>query len=202
MTRERESSRTRPMNGTVARGSGAEKHFVALAGLPGGEAAHPEVIAPGVRPSPKHNLINYGGKTIQDLFFTNFYLGGAESWDQSEIQNIDKSLASAMSDTNLNNVMMQYFSNQLITSTFKPSQVLDGPKPSTFSQGDVENLVGQLYSQGRLSGFDMGNKVFTFMYPSGKTLTTDETGTHQAGKGPTKAASFRNPAHPEEEASS
>ncbi len=202
MTSKRESTRYRPMNVLVARGSRAEKHFLALAALPGGEVAHPEVIAPGVRPTPKHNLINHGGKTIQDLIFTNSYLGGAESWNQSDILNIDKSLAAAMSDTDLNNVMMQYFGNQAITSSSKPSQFLDGPKPSVFSQGDVENLVTQLYSQGRLSGFDLGKTVLNFMLPSGTVLTTDETPSHQARIQPPKGASVHNPVHPEEEASS
>src|SRR5207248_9170145 len=130
----------------------------------------PEAIAPGLRPTPRHDLRFHGGKTIADLTYTNFYIGGASSWSQSDIQNIDQSLAAAMSDPHLNNVIVQYFNNRPITTTFKPSQILTGPKPSAFSQGDVENLVSQLHSQGRLSGFELGSTVFNFMLPSGTFL--------------------------------
>ncbi len=202
MKSSQKSNKYRPMNVTVAKGSRAEKYFLAKASLPGGEAAHPEVIAPGVHPTPKHNLAYHSGKIIQDLSFTNLYVGGSQAWKQSDIQKIDKALAAVMADQNLNNVMMQYFKNQSITSTFKPSQILPGSKPSEFSQGDVENLVQQLHSQGRLNGFDLAKTVFNFLLPSGTVLTTDEGPTHQAAKQSTKGVASDNPVHPEEEASS
>ena len=68
-----------------------------------------------------------------------------------------------MSDVDLNNVMMQYFGNSAISITFMPSQILSGSKPSSFSQGDVENLVTQLHSQRLLQGFDLAFTVFNFM---------------------------------------
>jgi hypothetical protein len=98
-------------------------------------------------------LIFLGGKTIADLTFTNLFVGGSSSWQNSDIQNIDTALAAAMSDVDLNNVMMQYFGNRPISTTFMPSQILSGSKPSSFSQGNVENLVTQLHSQGGLQGF-------------------------------------------------
>ena len=85
-------------------------------------------------------MIFLGGKTIADLTFTNLFVGGSSSWQNSDIQNIDTALAAAMSDVDLNNVMMQYFRNRPISTTFKPSQILSGSKPSSFSQGNVENL--------------------------------------------------------------
>jgi len=42
----------RPMNVVVAKSSQAEKFFAERRGLPGGEEANPEVIAPGVPPAP------------------------------------------------------------------------------------------------------------------------------------------------------
>lgn len=110
----------RPMNVHVAQGSVAERIVLARAGQP----AEPEVREPGMPSTPKHDLHYQQGKTIQNLTFTNFYIGGINSWNQSDIHSIDVALAAAMSDARLNNVMMQYFSNQPITSTFKPSQVL------------------------------------------------------------------------------
>jgi len=73
----------------------------------------------------------------------------------------------------LNNVMMQYFNNEPITSTFAPSHTLPGARPSQFSQGDVEQLVKSLFLQGALAGFDFSSTVFNFLLPSGTVLTTD-----------------------------
>ena len=160
----------RPMNVFVAPGSRAEKHYREMA-LP--MAAVVQAIAPKFPPTPEHNLINHGGKTIQNLVYTNFFIGGASSWAEADIERIDQALAAAMADTNLNNVMMQYFKNKPITTTFKPSHILPGARPSQFSQGDVEQLVKSLFLQGALQGFDFNSTVFNFLLPSGTVLTTD-----------------------------
>src|SRR5262249_12127140 len=189
-------TKIRPLNVAVAKGSHAERFFRERAGLPGGEEAHPEVIAPGLHPSPRHDLRHFGGKVIKDLTFTNFYLGGAQAWQQSDILNIDRALAAAMSDKNLNNVMVQYFGNQPITSTFKPSRILPGPKPSIFSQGDVENLVAQLHTQGHLSGFDLTSTVFNFLLPSGTVLNTNTAPTGAIVERTGETSALENPAQP------
>ena len=67
--------------------------------------------------------------------------------------------------------MMQYFNNEPITSTFMPSHILPGTRPSQFSQGDVEQLVKSLFLQGAFTGFDFSSTVFNFLLPSGKTLS-------------------------------
>jgi hypothetical protein len=157
--------RPRPMNIYVRRGSRAEDKYRALGGVPGPE---PEQITPGVPPTPSHDLLFHGGKTISDLTFTNFYVGG-DAWQQNDIQNIDRALAAAMSDPSLNNVMAQYFSRPP-TSAFKPSQKLPGPAPARMSQGDVERLVSDLFEQGKFDGFDLGSTVFNFMLPPGVVL--------------------------------
>lgn len=157
--------RPRPMNIYVRRGSKAEDKYRALGGVPGLE---PEQIVPGIPPTPTHDLLFHGGKTIINLTFTNFYVGG-DAWQQSDVQNIDRALAVAMTDPSLNNVMAQYFSG-VPTSMFKPSQKLPGPAPTRLSQGDVENLVNTLYGQGKFSGFDLNVSVFNFMLPRGTIL--------------------------------
>jgi hypothetical protein len=164
----------RPMNVAVARGSNAEKHFLAMAALPG---VQPKAIAQGFPATPEHNLINHGGKIIPNLVYTNFYVGGESSWKQTDIDRIDQALAAAMSDAGLNNVMMQYFKNKAITTDFKPSHILPGTKPAEFSQGDVEKLVNSLLQQGALAGFDNTSSVFNFLLPSGTVLTTDTSPT-------------------------
>jgi len=74
----------------------------------------------------------------------------------------------------------------------------------------------QLHSQGRLQGFDLASTVFNFMLPSGTVLTTNAAPAQQSaatasaaarGGAPQKAqrgegGAGRNPAHPEDEASS
>src|SRR5207302_1653645 len=78
-----------------------------------------------------------------------------------------------------NNVIMQYFANQSITSSFTSSRVLPGAPPATVSQTDVEVLAGQLYARGQLSGFDLGATVFDFMLPRGTILTIDSSSSLQ-----------------------
>jgi len=133
----------------------------------------PSDIAPGIPPSPDHDLIFNGGRTIADLNFFNFYVGGAESWQASDMLSIDTALGAAMSDRNLNNVIVQYFPRGQITSNFLGSRVLPGPAPTVVSQGDVEAMVSSMSDSGALDAFDLSSTVFNFMLPSGTILNTD-----------------------------
>src|SRR5260370_38342997 len=85
-----------PMNVYVRRGSSAEKAFRKRAG-----SLSPKAIAPGIAPTPEHDLKYQGGKIIQDLRFMNFYIGG-DVWDTGDIANIDNALFQAMSDQEFN----------------------------------------------------------------------------------------------------
>jgi hypothetical protein len=159
----------RPMNVYVRRGSRAENAFRKRAQSP-----VPKAIVPGIAPTPEHDLKYQGGKTIQNLRFLNFYVGG-DAWNQGDIANIDKGLSEAMSDQDLNNVMAQYFPGP-ITTTFDGSQPLPGAAPQIMSQGDVEQLVTALHSEGKLTG-DLTSTVFNFLLPPGTVLNTDTTTT-------------------------
>jgi hypothetical protein len=161
------NGRKRPMNILVGRGSRAEDKYRALGGVHG---LDPEQIAPGIAPTPAHDLLYHGGKTIPSLTFINFYVGG-NAWTASDVRNIDQSLAAAMTDPQLNNVMAQYFGGVPPTTTCKPSQTLAGASPAKFSQGDVEKLVSNLFTQGKLAGFDFSSTVFNFMLPPTAVLT-------------------------------
>jgi hypothetical protein len=151
----------------VRKGSVAARSLTKTAGL------HPDALTKGLKPSPKQDLIFHGGRTIENLSFVNFYVAGQTAWDPGDIQNIDKALAAAMSDKNLNNVMMQYFQNKPITSKLAGSERLTGDAPSVFSQGDTEALVQTLNSQGLLSGLDLTSTVVNLLLPPGTVLTTD-----------------------------
>ena len=171
----RKSRDVHPLRVFVGHRSKAEERFYARMSMPEGVA-----IAPGIKPTPAHDLIFHGGHTIADLVFMNFYVGGSAAWQASDMQNIDRALGGAMSDAKLNNVMSQYYPSGKITSSFRGSKVLAGPKPSVVSQGDVEALTAQLFQAGTLAGFDFTATVFNFMLPSGTILNTDPSPTSGA----------------------
>jgi hypothetical protein len=173
----RRSSGPRPLNVFVRPGSKAElasRRYAARERVQLKEPPpHSEVIAPGFTPRKSLNLIDHNGKIIRDLVYTNFFVGG-NAWDPQDIQRIDENLEKAMTDQHLNNVLIQYFRGAPnITSTFRPSSRLSG-KPDTISQPEVEALLSQLHSQGKLTGFDFSNTVFNFMLPRGTVLTIDD----------------------------
>jgi hypothetical protein len=194
MKKNKSKKLVRPLRVLVAPGSKAEKGFLERVSMPS-----PEAIAPGIGPTPAHDLIFHGGHTIADLIFTNFYVGGAESWNASDRDSIDKALAAAMSDAGLNNVMSQYYPSGKITSTSRPSQMLQGPRPAVVSQGDVENLVEQLFTKEELTGVDFASAVLNFMLPSGTILNTDAAPTGGSATQPGAAATRKKRSFPEEE---
>lgn len=152
-----------PLNVAFRRGSHAENVYRQRVGLPSAMA-----LAPGEKPTPAHDLHFHGGKTIADLHFMNFYVG-ADAWPGTDVANIDMSLAAAMVDQSLNNVMQQYFPGK-ITSTFDGSQKLAGPAPAVVSQGDIEALVISMASQGKFQGRSLSSTVFNYMLPPGTVL--------------------------------
>src|SRR5271166_1704131 len=125
------SRRSRPMNISFRHGSPAENKYRALTGIAG---VQPEALPPGVPATPAHDLMFHGGKTIANLTFTNFCVGG-DAWQASDIQNIDRALSAAMSEPTLNNVIAQYFNGAAPTSHFVASQKLPGPAPARLWHG-------------------------------------------------------------------
>ncbi len=150
-----------PMRVVILKGSKAAGNLIRSAGI------DPKALAPGLSPTPDQDLRFHGGKTIQDLAFANFYVAGATSWDAGDMANIDRALSAAMSDRNLNNVMLQYFNNQPITSTFLGSQKLSGEPPVVVSQGDTEALVRAISDAGMLDGMDLDATVVNLLLPKG-----------------------------------
>ena len=135
-------------------------------------SASAEAIVSGFPSTPILDLTFRKGNRISELSFVNFYVGNSESWNQADIKSIDFALAAAMSDRDLNNVMVQYFPAD-IASTFIRSQFIPGTHPKKFFKDDVENLVRRLYSDpsAKLHTYDLNNTVFNFMLPSGTMLT-------------------------------
>lgn len=162
----------RPMSSLVRQNSETAEIHHSLSGLPGREPSFGERI-PGIGATPSEDLKYRGGHTIPHLEFVNLYVGGDDAWAKNDIESIDHSIAAAMSDRNLNNVMMQYFGNQPISSTARPSHPLNGYRPRTMSQGDIEYCLSYLYDKGFLKGYDHSSTVFNFLLPQGTVLTDD-----------------------------
>jgi len=156
----------------TAQGSKAESRTRAAARM------LPAALAPGFPATPAHDLIFHGGRTIPNLSFFNFFVGGQAAWQQSDVDNINSALSAAMSDAHLNNVMQQYFHGP-ITSQQLGSAVLAGSPPAVVSQGDAEDLLTRLFLAGKLDATDLENTVFNFMLPS-KTILNDNAGTTSA----------------------
>jgi hypothetical protein len=128
-------------------------------------------VADGFTPTPSHDLVFHGGKTIANLQFANLYIGGYQSWNPNEIQAIDGSLSVAMSDPRLNTVVAQYFPNQSITSQFLGSQVLAGSAPTEVSQTSLESYISYLDQTGFFQGANLQSTVFNFVLPEGTILS-------------------------------
>jgi len=114
---------------------------------PGSEAAaayRSAVRAPGFGPEPSLDLRYLGGRTLPDLTYTLVYL---EGWPADGRTELDRALAAAMTDPDLNNVLAQYFPSA-VTATFEGSLVHPGPVPDRVDRTWVETLAGQL-AEGR-----------------------------------------------------
>jgi len=129
------------------------------------------VLAPGFQPTPQHDLKFRGGRTIAHLAFTNFFVGGAAAWQQSDVDNINRALAEAMSDTKLNNVMCQYFGNQAITTTFLGTHFTGTTKPKKVTETSAKQMLTALFNGGQLSGISFPSTVVNLVLPSGTVLT-------------------------------
>lgn len=173
----------------VKRGSYAESYHHSRAGLPGNSLAFPKAIAPGLGPSPIHDLLFHGGRTVPNMQFQNLYVGGSQSWRESDITSIDKAISTAMTDKGLNNVMVQYFPGKQISCSTIASQILTGTKPAVVSQGDVESLVTRLFRDGKLGQSDLDATIFNFILPSGSVLNTNAAATGNLD--PAKAQKLR-----------
>jgi hypothetical protein len=156
---------------------GSEAHRMRST-APGQSRARADEIAAPFQPQPSKDLKFRGGKTIPHLKYLNFYVGGKASWDQSDADSIDTTLANAMSDPRLNNVMRQYFANAPITTTFLGTQFVGSKRPRLVTQTSVKNLVKALFNGGQLSGVDFPSTVLNFLLPKG-TVLTDGTGPGQ-----------------------
>lgn len=138
---------------------------------------------------PNEDLIYRGGRIIHDLSYVNLYVSGDTEWSAADVERIDRSLSAAMRDRNLNNVLLQYYENQSISSTALPSHPLTGYTPRTVTRGDLQNYAAYLHQQGFLDSYDLGNTVFNFLLPPGTVLTVESQAANSVGDGTDSLAS-------------
>jgi hypothetical protein len=133
-------------------------------------------LAPGFVRHPGLNLHDYGGRKIEDLTYTNVYVGGREVWDEADIRHIDRSLAAALLDRRLEHVIAQYYPDRKPTVTFVTSRILELPCPHRVYRDTIERVVAELEAANGLSGFDLANSVFCLMLPRGVVLVDGDRG--------------------------
>jgi hypothetical protein len=164
------------MNVVVGRGSLAESITRKWAERAVG--VEPAALAGGIPATPEHDLRFRGGKSIAQLNFANFYIGGNAAWNDSDVTNINNALNAIMSDRRLNNVIVQYFpAGASISSNFLGSNFLPGPPPSVVSRGDIDGLVNAAVTDPLLAGVDLSSTVINLLLPEGTVLTTNEAPT-------------------------
>ena len=130
-----------------------------------------ERLGDGSSAHPAQDLRYRGGKTIQNMSYVNLYVGGeAAGWALDEVEKIDTSLQAALTDANLNHVLMQYFGNQPIGTAPRPSHPLVGHKPTVVSRGDLQHYLEHLADRGYLNSYDLSNTSFNFLLPPGTIL--------------------------------
>jgi len=158
----------RPLNVSLLAGSEAHRAYYDRAGSSVSDLTADQLAA-GFPPRPSLNLHNFGGKTIADLIFVNYYLGGTAAWDRADIASIDAALAKSMSDSGLQSVMQQYY-GPVISSRMLPSAVLPDPAPATIYKDQVEGLAAQIYRSGALGGAAPASTLINIMLPRGVVL--------------------------------
>lgn len=186
VTREEASLTTAAAFAAVEATKGDEEAAFAKPAISGEAAADPFAGLPPVDAKPdipavesvsaesRKKLRYRGGKLIQDLGYVNLYISGEQGWNPSDVAEIDRALAAAMRDEQLNNVVRQYFDNQPITTTVHPSHPLEGPVPQQVSRGDIHLFLTHLHNEGKLADFDLKVTAFNFICPPGTILTDSD----------------------------
>lgn len=160
------------------------------AGMPHRRATHPgsradqvtqrklnsAALAKGLPSTPQEDLRYRGGRTIKDLTYLNIFIGGPNRWTKTEQQWIDYGLEAAMTDPNLNHVVMQYFQNQPVSAEFRGSFWMSGYNPQRVTSANVKQLAKSLYTKGAFNDLPLQNTIINFFLPPGAILEDPSDG--------------------------
>ncbi|MEO8338652.1 MAG: hypothetical protein ABI604_02915 [Nitrospirota bacterium] len=150
-------------------GSLAEKRYYANSALPHAWPM-PKAIAPGISPAPLEDLIFHGGKIVPQMEFQNVYLGGAASWKASDIDSIDSAINVAMRDRRLNNVMVQYFHDTVLSCDMRESIIVDDAKPEQLDEPDVHAIIASLFDNTLVKRTALDTTIFNLILSAGTVL--------------------------------
>jgi hypothetical protein len=125
-------------------------------------------IAPGFKPKAKYDLAFFGGTTIADLVVQCFFVDPHNTWTAAEKSATEQALSAAMSDSNLNSIVGQYFQTP-ISSKVLASTTLNAATMTTCHQNDIEHVVTTLHDNKTLQG-DFTSTAFCFLLPQGVRL--------------------------------
>ena len=128
-------------------------------------------IAPGFRSNAAMNMTFHGGRTLPHLQFKNFYLG---QWTAADMDSIDHALSGALTDTNLNHVMQQYFQEPITTTFLGRVQHSDASLTpgATFDRDAVHATLASL----DLADLALDTAVICLYLPPGVILDTRAKG--------------------------
>jgi hypothetical protein len=130
-------------------------------GSPAEGAYRSAVLAPGFAPDPSLDLRFFGGRTLAALRYANVYLG---SWPADARAELDRAIAAATGDRDLNNVLAQYFPDAPVTTTFAGSQLHPAAVPQRVDRAAVESLAASI---------DVGPAIQCLLLPPGTVLEDD-----------------------------
>jgi len=152
-----------PMRIQVAPGSEAEyRHYRAVTRRRGAKFER-EALAPGVRASPKDDLIFRGGKTFPKMGFQNIYLGRPSDFASGDVQAIDDAITRLMRDEQLKSIIQQYFSGKTLSYDVAPSVILDENRRNEMDEPDVQNKIIDLFDRNLIVATDLDRTCFNLV---------------------------------------
>jgi hypothetical protein len=162
-----------PMRVQVAPGSEAEYRHYRAAERRTGESFVREALAPGVKASPKDDLIFRGGKTLPQMGFQNIYLGRNSDFAPGDVEAIDDAITRVVRDEQLKNIIQQYFPGKTLAYDVAPSVILNESRRNDMAEPDVQNKIIDLFDRNLILATDHDRTCFNLILAPDTVLTLD-----------------------------
>jgi hypothetical protein len=128
-------------------------------------------------------LVRRGGRTIYDLSYKNFYYGTIWRQDENSAivnrhararEKIEQAIAAAMTDSDLNRLLSQYFPHRPITANPLPPAIIDDAPRTTspdipFNEIDIRSVIAGLVRT-HLANLDLASTAINIILPQGMSL--------------------------------
>src|SRR4030095_5004639 len=162
-----------PMRVQVAPGSEAEYRHYRAAERRTGESFVREALAPGVKASPKDDLIFRGGKTLPQMGFQNIYLGRNSDFAPGDVEAIDDAITRVVRDEQLKNIIQQYFPGKTLAYDVAPSVILNESRRNDMAEPDVQNKIIDLFDRNLILATDHDRTCFNLILAPDTVLTLE-----------------------------